>query len=61
MPRTIRKTGDDGGFTGFATWVWRQGDLVCFLVSDMVGADQAERFKEYFVRVRTATDPFLAY
>jgi hypothetical protein len=46
---------------GFATWVWRHGDLVCFLVSDMVGADETERFKEYFVRVRTATEPLLAY
>lgn len=46
---------------GFATWVWRHGDLVCFLVSDMVSADETERFKEYFVRVRTATEPLLAY
>ena len=46
---------------GFATWVWRHGDLVCFLVSDMVGTDETERFKEYFVRVRAATEPFLAY
>jgi hypothetical protein len=46
---------------GFATWVWRHGDLVCFLVSDMVTADETERFKEYFVRVRTATEPLLAY
>jgi hypothetical protein len=47
--------------SGFATWVWRHGDLACFLVSDMVSGDEAERFKEYFVRVRTATEPFLAY
>jgi len=47
--------------SGFATWVWRHGDLVCFLVSDMVSADETERFKEYFVRVRTATEPLLAY
>jgi hypothetical protein len=47
--------------SGFATWVWRHGDLACFLVSDMVGPEETERFKEYFVRVRTATEPFLAY
>jgi hypothetical protein len=47
--------------SGFATWVWRHGDLVCFLVSDMVASDETERFKEYFVRVRTATEPLLAY
>jgi hypothetical protein len=42
---------------GFSTWVWRQGDLACFLVSDMVSTEDAERFKDYFVRVRRATDP----
>jgi len=47
--------------SGFATWVWRHGDLVCFLVSDMVGSEETERFKEYFVRVRAATEPFLVY
>ena len=46
---------------GFATWVWRHGDLACFLVSDMVGNEENERFKEYFIRVRAATEPFLAY
>ena len=46
---------------GFATWVWKHGDLVCFLVSDMIGANESEQFKEYFVRVRTATEPLLAY
>ena len=45
------------GDEGFSTWVWRQGDLACFLVSDMVSAEDAERFKDYFVRVRRATDP----
>jgi hypothetical protein len=48
----------DGGFT---VWVWKHGDLVCFLVSDMVGGNDIERFKDYFVRVRTATEPLLAY
>lgn len=46
---------------GFAVWVWKHGDLVCFLVSDMVTVDEIERFKDYFVRVRTATEPLLAY
>lgn len=46
---------------GFAVWVWRHGDLVCFLVSDMVDVNEIERFKDYFVRVRTATEPLLAY
>jgi hypothetical protein len=47
--------------SGFATWVWRHGDLVCFLVSDMATVDETKLFEEYFVRVRTATEPLLAY
>ena len=47
---------------GFAMWVWKHGDLVCFLVSDMVRRGTSlDRFKDYFVRVRTATEPLLAY
>jgi hypothetical protein len=47
--------------SGFVTWVWRQRDVACFLVSDMVSIDDLERFKDYFVRVRVATEPSLAY
>jgi hypothetical protein len=47
--------------SGFASWVWKQGDVGCFLVSDMVSVDDVERFKEYFARVRATTEPFLAY
>jgi hypothetical protein len=47
--------------SGFSAWVWKQGDVACFLVSDMVSVDDVERFKDYFVRVRTATEPFPAY
>ncbi len=46
---------------GFAAWVWKYGDVACFLVSDMVSVDDVERFKEYFVRVRTTTEPVPAY
>jgi hypothetical protein len=46
---------------GFATFVWKQGDVACFLVSDMVSVADLERFKDYFVRVRTATEPFPAH
>jgi hypothetical protein len=46
---------------GFATLMWRQGELVCLLVSDMVSPTDIENFKQYFVRVRTATEPFPAY
>jgi hypothetical protein len=47
--------------SGFVTWVWRQGEVACFLVSDMVSEDDLERFKDYFIRVRTSTEPTLAY
>src|SRR2546426_12810657 len=46
---------------GFSAWVWKQGDLACFLVADMVSEADIERFKDYFVRVRTATEPVPAY
>ena len=43
--------------SGFSAWVWRQGDLACFVVSDMVSESDIERFKDYFVRLRVATEP----
>jgi len=46
---------------GFSTWVWRQGDLACFIVSDMVSESDLERFKDYFARVRKATEPVPGY
>jgi len=47
--------------SGFASWVWKQGDVGCFIVSDMVSTDDVERFKEYFARVRATTEPVLAH
>jgi hypothetical protein len=43
--------------SGFSAWVWRQGDLGCFIVADMVSEADVERFKDYFVRLRVSTDP----
>lgn len=42
----------------FAAWLWRQGDVACVIVSEMQSRDELERFKEYFVRVRVATEPY---
>lgn len=42
---------------GFAAWVWPQNDLLCFIVSDLVAESDLAAFKDYFVRLRTATDP----
>jgi hypothetical protein len=44
---------------GFAVWVWKQGDLACFIVSDRVSETELNQFREYFVRVRLATEPIL--
>jgi hypothetical protein len=45
--------------SGFATLVWTQGDIACFLVSDMLSQEDQARFRDYFVRVRSATEPAL--
>lgn len=47
--------------SGFASWVWKQGEVGCFIVSDMVSSDDVERFKEYFARIRATTEPVPAY
>ena len=41
---------------GFALIVWKQSGLVCVMVSDLVSDDDLGRFKEYFVKVRSATE-----
>lgn len=46
---------------GFAAWMWKHGDVACFLVSDVAAGSATDRFKDYFVRVRTGTEPLLAY
>jgi hypothetical protein len=45
--------------SGYSVWVWKQGDLACFIVSDLISEADLEHFREYFVRVRVATDPVL--
>jgi hypothetical protein len=47
--------------SGFSVLVWKQGDLACFLVSDMGSPDRLPQFKDYFARVRGATEPVPAY
>lgn len=41
---------------GFSLIVWKQSGLVCVLVSDLVSPDDLGRLKEYFVKVRSATE-----
>jgi len=45
--------------SGFSVWVWKQGDLACFIVSDMVAETDLGAFRDYFARVRVATEPIL--
>ena len=47
--------------SGFAAWVWRQGDVACLIVSDRVSDAELETFKDYFKRLRAATEPLPAY
>ena len=44
---------------GFALWVWKQKDIACFLITDMVSEAELDRFQDYFVRIRAATEPYL--
>lgn len=45
--------------SGFSVWMWKQRDLACFIVSDMISETDLGAFREYFVRVRVATEPVL--
>lgn len=41
---------------GFSLLIWKQQDLACFLISDMVSEAELARFKELFLKIRTAAD-----
>ncbi len=43
--------------SGFSALVWKQGDLACMLIADMVSESDVEHLKDYFVRVRGSTEP----
>lgn len=47
--------------SGFAAWLWRQGDVACVIVSDRVSDAELDTFKDYFRRLRAATEPLPAY
>jgi hypothetical protein len=44
---------------GFSVFVWKQDGLACFLISDLVSREDLARFQQYFVKIRSATEPFL--
>jgi len=47
--------------SGFAAWLWRQGDVACLIVSDRISDSELDTFKDYFKRLRGATEPLSAY
>ncbi|MBI4560804.1 MAG: zf-HC2 domain-containing protein [Candidatus Rokubacteria bacterium] len=42
---------------GFSVFVWKQKDLALFLISDLVSESDLTRFRQYFLRIRSATEP----
>ncbi|HET7875988.1 MAG TPA: hypothetical protein VFN71_10755 [Methylomirabilota bacterium] len=42
---------------GFSLIVWKQDGMLCVLASDLVSDEDLGRFKEYFVKVRSSTEP----
>jgi len=46
---------------GFSLIIWKQQNLLCVLVSDLVSDTDLAKFKEYFVKVRSSTEPYAVY
>jgi hypothetical protein len=46
---------------GFSLIMWRQQSLLCVMASDLVSDDDLSRFKQYFVKVRSSTEPYSVY
>ncbi|HEV8437183.1 MAG TPA: hypothetical protein VGT40_03720 [Methylomirabilota bacterium] len=51
----VRKEG------GFSLILWKQQDLLCVLVSDLVSDADLGKLKQYFVKVRSSTEPYAVY
>jgi hypothetical protein len=46
---------------GFSLILWRQQGMLCVMVSDLVSDEDLARFKQYFVKVRSSTEPYAVY
>jgi len=46
---------------GFSLIIWRQQGLLCVMASDLVSDEDLTRFKQYFVKVRSSTEPYAVY
>jgi hypothetical protein len=42
---------------GFSLILWKQQGLLCSLVSDLVSDDDLARLKQYFIKIRSSTEP----
>ena len=42
---------------GWSIFVWKQKDLACFLISDLVSEQDLARFKQVFLKVRQGPEP----
>ena len=51
----VRKEG------GFSLIIWKQQELLCVLVSDLVSDGDLAKLKQYFVKVRSSTEPYAVY
>jgi hypothetical protein len=46
---------------GFSLIIWKQQDLLCVLASDLVSDADLAKLKQYFVKVRSSTEPYAVY
>jgi hypothetical protein len=46
---------------GFSLILWRQQGMLCVMASDLVSEGDLTRFKQYFVKVRSSTEPYAVY
>lgn len=46
---------------GFSFIIWKQQELICALVADLVSEADLVKFKHYFVKIRSSTDPYAVY
>jgi len=46
---------------GFSFIIWKQHELLCVLVADLVSDSDLQKLKDYFVKVRSSTDPYPSY
>lgn len=51
----VRKEG------GFSLIIWKQQELLCVLIADLVSDADLGTLKDYFVKVRSSTEPYPAY